>query len=384
MNMKSFSRDEISKLALHREDSCVSLFLPTHRSTKQVQQGAIRLKNLAREASEQLIEGGKRPAEARDLLEPVTKLIEDDWFWQHQKDGLAIFLAPDLFRYYRLPRAFPELAVVARRFHLRPLLSVLSEDATFYVLGLGQNQVRLYEAGLDGLHEVELDSVPESLAEVMKNRESERQLQFHTRTPGIQGRPAEFHGHGDEAGLQKETMLQFFREVDKGVSEFLGTTQSPLVLAGVEYYFPLFREVSKYPRLLDEGISGSAEQMRPEKLHHEAWRLARPIINQTRDAEIQNYGNLSGTGKTAATLDRILPAAHHGRIQTLFLDEDQHVWGSYDVAREEVMPEREATADNEDLLDLAAVQTVLTSGTVYLLDQARMPERATVAAVLRY
>jgi len=374
----------MADLAVWRQDPCVSLFLPTRRSTREVQQGAIRLKNLVREASEQLITSGKRPAEARGLLEPVRKLIEDDWFWQHQKDGLAVFISPDFFRDYQVARTFPELVVVAGRFHLRPLLPLLSEDAAFYVLGLGQSQVRLYEVGIDGVDEVELESLPESLMEILRNRESERQLQFHTRTPGIQGRPAIFHGHGDEAGTEKEAISRFFREIDKGVRDFFGPGAPPLILAGVDYYFPLYREVSKYAGLVEQGIPGSVDQIRPEELHREAWRVARPIINQARESAIGRYRDLSGTDRTAKTIEQILPAAHAGRIETLFVDKGYHVWGTYDSAHQKVNHEAEATADNEDLLDLAAVQTLLNAGTVYMLDETQMPDDEAIAAVWRY
>ncbi|RPJ11944.1 MAG: hypothetical protein EHM37_10145 [Deltaproteobacteria bacterium] len=41
--------------------------------------------------------------------------------------------------------AFKELAVVSHRFHVKPLLPVLTSDGTFYILALSQNQLRLLE-----------------------------------------------------------------------------------------------------------------------------------------------------------------------------------------------------------------------------------------------
>ena len=74
-----------------------------------------------------------RPPEARKLLEPAKKLIEDYDFWQQQSDGLAMFLAPELFRHYRLPLSFEELVVVTDRFHLKPLMPLLSDDGQYFV-----------------------------------------------------------------------------------------------------------------------------------------------------------------------------------------------------------------------------------------------------------
>jgi len=43
------------------------------------------------------------------------------------------FVASDLFRYYRLSLLFEELVVVTDRFHLKPLLPLLSSDERFMV-----------------------------------------------------------------------------------------------------------------------------------------------------------------------------------------------------------------------------------------------------------
>ena len=59
---------------------------------------------------------GLGAAEVQQLLEPVEQLLGDHSFWQHQSDGLALFLSPHFSRSYRLPLAFEELAVVALRY----------------------------------------------------------------------------------------------------------------------------------------------------------------------------------------------------------------------------------------------------------------------------
>jgi hypothetical protein len=46
-------------------------------------------------------------------------------------------------------------------------------------------------------------------------------------------------------------------------------------MAGVEYYLPLYREVSSHPRVLDRVVAGSPEPMTSAQLHSEACRAAR-------------------------------------------------------------------------------------------------------------
>ncbi|MDO8785970.1 MAG: hypothetical protein Q7J12_07100, partial [Syntrophales bacterium] len=119
----------------------------------EIQQNQIRLRNLLREAEEKLLAGGRRPAEVKTSLEPVQGILGNALFWRRQRDGLAIFLTPDIFRFYCLPIDFEELVVLADRFHIKPLLPILRGDERFYLLALSQNEVRLLEGSRHSVRE---------------------------------------------------------------------------------------------------------------------------------------------------------------------------------------------------------------------------------------
>ena len=211
--MELLSRAELETLIEEPEGLCVSIFLPTHRAGAQTQQDPIRLKNLLREAEEQLLAKELRAPEAEELLRPARELLDDSVFWRHQSDGLAAFLSAGVFRYYRLPPNFEDLVIVADRFHLKPLLPLLTGDGEFYVLALSQNEVRLLRATRHSVSEVELEDVPESLADTLRYDDQEKQLQFHTGTAGGRGgRAAIFHGH--EPDDPKDNILRYFRQID--------------------------------------------------------------------------------------------------------------------------------------------------------------------------
>ena len=59
------------------------------------------------------------------LLAPAEHLLQDEWFWGRQSEGLAVFAAEDFFARYRLPVEFDQRLVVADHFHLVPLLPLL-------------------------------------------------------------------------------------------------------------------------------------------------------------------------------------------------------------------------------------------------------------------
>ena len=91
--MDILTKDELKTLIEHQDEASVSIFMPTHRVGRETQQDPIRLKNLLGEAKAQLTANGVRAPEARKWLEPAQALLEDQDFWQHQSEGLALFIA---------------------------------------------------------------------------------------------------------------------------------------------------------------------------------------------------------------------------------------------------------------------------------------------------
>ena len=148
---------------------CISIFMPTFRTGAESQQNQIRFRNLLRTAEEKLLAGGLRPQEIKRLLEPAQALPGNVLFWRRQSDGLALFLSADLFRSFCLPESFDELdRRYADNFHIKPLLPLLSGDRRFYILALSQKEIRLLEGTGQNVQEIELESVPKSLAEALQ------------------------------------------------------------------------------------------------------------------------------------------------------------------------------------------------------------------------
>jgi hypothetical protein len=384
--MDRFSKEELKELMTPSGERCVSIYLPTHRASEEGRQDLIRFKNLIKAAEEQLVQGGLRRPEAKEFLTPLQKLLEDPSFWQSRSDGAAVFLSPKLFRSFRLPVPFEELAVVARRFHLKPLISLLTEDQEFFLLALSQKDIRLLRGERLGVREVELENVPRSLAEALRYDEPERALQFKGKVPvGTGGRRfALVFAHGVGTGDSKDDIRRYLLQVDRGLHEVLRFEQAPLVLAGVEYILPIYREVNTYPHLLADGIMGNPELLSPEELHARAWKVVLPYLRKAREAAISHYKELAGGGKTSRELTEIIPAAAQGRVYKLFLTPDVQVWGNFHPDTGTVERPAERTADSEDLLDLAALQTMLNGGTVYPVEAASMPDISPIAAVFRY
>src|SRR5699024_1298238 len=110
------TRENIINLAKQQYDTCVSIYLPTHKMGEEVQQDPIRLKNLLTEAEEQLKERELASQDIEKLLEGPRKLLDQPLFWQHNDKGLALFISNEDFDYYRIPHTFKERVMVGNHF----------------------------------------------------------------------------------------------------------------------------------------------------------------------------------------------------------------------------------------------------------------------------
>lgn len=385
--MKPLTRAELEVLMQPRDGVAISMYSPMIEAGPETQQNPIRFKNLVRRAVESLEERGWSQKDAEALLAPAAELVDDYEFWQHQSAGFACLVADGFFQYHRVPVEVRELVVIEDRFHLKPLLPLLTDDGRFYILALSQKKVRLFEATRHAVREIDLGDLPTSLEDAVGYRVEEAHVQFHTgnSSPRTSGRAPMYHGHGGGEDDVKPEIRKFFNLLDNAIGPKLADKNAPLVLAGVEYLFPLYEGVSHHPHLIHEGVTGNPDGASAEEIHAKAWEVVEPVFQGARRKAADRFADLNGTGSGSGDLEEVVVAAHDGRIASLFVALGERAWGSYDPETRSVELADDHADGNQDLVDLAAIKTLLMGGTVFAVDPDEMPDGGTsVAAVYRY
>jgi hypothetical protein len=386
--MDLLRRRDLDDLMKPRDELCVSLYVPTHRRGRKTSQNSIRFKNILARVKRRLAGHGLKAGVVVELLSPAENLLDDTLFWQHQSDGLVVFFSAGFFRLYRAPVAFKELAIVAsRRFYIKPLLPLLTGNGRFYMLAVSQKNVRLLQGSHYAIHELNLSNsdIPENLGETLRFDDPQSQLQFHTGTTDRVGkRAAIYHGQGVGTEERKNNILRFFREIDRGLGEYIADEKAPLVFCGVDYLFPIYREANSYPHLVDTAVAGNPEHLDDESLHAAAWGIVSPAFLKAQEDAKKTIEDLNETSKTSNSIATVLPAAGGGRVDVLFVALDKEKWGTFDPAIPQVRLHSRRMPGDEDLLDTCAVQTILHDGTVYAVDCNEVPGEQDIAALFRY
>lgn len=384
----AITRQAVQELIASENVPALSIYFPTQRGVVEPEENSLKLKDSLKDARRELSESMRTP-DVDEFVEPLSSLLGDVHFWRNQAEGLALFRSKDFFKSFRLPFPVDPEVVAGEHFHLKPLLPALSTQGYFFILALSQNDVRLMRASRYGISEVDLAGVemPKSIAEALKYDVLERGgLQTHSggRIGGQgrrQGGQAVFHGReGSEE--HKEQILRYFQGVDHGLRDVLRTSHEPLIIAAVEYLRPLFRQASHYRYILPKGIDGNPDGLRP----HELLERAVPLIEEHYAAALEEarnrYGDARGAGLASDDPEEVVLAAADGRVDSLFAARQETVWGRVDQQQRRV-----SLSDGPgrvDLTDLAARETLLNGGHVYVVDREHVPTRGPMAAVFRY
>jgi hypothetical protein len=175
-------------------------------------------------------------------------------------------------------------------------------------------------------------------------------------------------------------LADYYRLIDRGIKELAGKQEIPLILAGVAEETALYREVSRYRGLVKGDISKSGVGPAAGQPYDEVLEKAYAILHA--DAAERHVADLLAAKERASAHfstdpDLLLHAAFQGRVGRLYLNRDaerldvcerrsHHSWG------------------REDLLNLAAIRTLLHSGEAWELEAAKMPDRAPIVGILRY
>ncbi len=380
--MGTITRKELDDLAGQVHDGAVSVYLPTHRQKEEIGQDPIQLKNLLAEAERQLLASGRSPREVHALLGSAQALVTDPDFWSGRQRGLALFLTEGAQpRWFHLPIEVEPAVTVARHFQIAPLVPLLHNPG-FYVLAVSQNKVRMLEGDRFGEHTVEVKGLPQNLINALNYHQPERVFQAHLFVQKSGARLVSVHGDGGAADKAKEEVQEYFRMIDEALASFLRGKHQPVVFAGVDYLFPIYREVNTYTHLAQTHIAGNADLLSPQQLHAEALAALAPLFDEPVARALSLAAPPAAHSASASELAAILRAAHEGRVETLVVPRGAQAWGTFDEGTAEAHVAGSPAPGREDLVSRTIAEVLTHGGMVYQVEAAAGGSR--LAAVYRY
>ncbi len=380
--MNHLTKQNVHKLIDKTLTPCISIYLPTEKAGKDVMKGKILLKNLLRDAENFHIEQGKQEIDMKSILKPAYELAEDTLFWQNCDDGLALFISQDTFEYYKMPIKFQDKVTVADNFQIIPLLSVLTNNKDFYILSLSQKKIRLFQGNSFDIEEIDLKDLPTNLEDALMIDDPDRQLQSHAGSSNSS--QSIFHGHGGGSEDNKNNVVRFMQKISDDIQNYMPYKDIPLITAGVEYINSIYRETNKYPNLLKDTIEGSPDNMKPKELRDKAQEIVDNYYKKTIQGITDKFNDIKDKGNGSEIVSDIIAASYHGRISDLVLSSDVESWGLFDSNTQITNFMDKHLPESQDMLNIAAINTLKSSGNVYVLHKDDLPDNHSQFALFRY
>ncbi|MBD2755754.1 baeRF7 domain-containing protein [Spirosoma validum] len=312
-------------------------------------------------------------------------MLDDQNFWKNSSDMLAYFIFDGEGEATKLPLPVESpVCWVGTQPYLLPLIPELNDDGHFYLLALNLKEVALFEVTRSTIQVIELpDDAAISYTEEIEDADNQKALQHRS---GVGEAGAMFHGQGSGSDEQRKVaILHYFHRLSADVEALLNRNPLPLLLAGVEYVIPIYKEASTYAYIAEPYLTGSYSSGDMLTLSAEAWEVMEPYFMQKRLERKEEYGLFSARGQGSSDTETVILTALSGGVDTLFVQPGEDLWGTYDADAFALNMDESPTPDNYSLINEAARKTIEYGGKVYLVDDETMPAtQATVAAIFRY
>lgn len=361
----------------------LSLYQPTFRQQPDRQQNLPRYRNLLR-SFENTLEKIVSREEVDVILAPFRQLALDNEFWANPLDGLAILSDRTQFDIYRLPRPVPELAVVAKSFHIKPLLRIRQSAYRFHVLALTRHNVTLFEGDRDGIEEISLhERVPRTIEDALGEKEGEPHVTV-ARAVGSYGGNTMRHTHRTRQEDISIDTERFFRAVDHAITEYHSKTSGlPIMLAALPEHEALFQSISHNPYLMSVSVGVHPGSIDFHSFMDRVRSVVMPFFADRLDKIRNAFSESASKNQGSADVMVVGKAALDGRVQLLMVDADRIIPG--ELVDDKGIEFFDASAqDVDDVLDDIAQVVLEKGGEVLVVPTADMPTGSGIAAIYRW
>lgn len=356
--LQALKANDLKALASITGDPCVSILMRTHRRGHEIQQGPIRLKNLLKEAGDKLKAAGYDDS----ILDGLGSKPNENEFWQHQGEGLAIYLTPGECRMFRLNRTVDEKVCVGKSFFVQPLIRESNSGGEYFVLSLSWDEAKLFRATGESLSLVETAVLPAKFNDLVPPSEPEESLQntSHRRVGNAPGTSTTmFHGQGEGEGKIEADRDRYLSLVGDEVAGASYNTGLPLLVAATSEVTGHFEATTKVH--VDAKVDGSPSEWTSDELRNHAHKAIAPQLKVDHSEFSERFGTAMANSKASDDLDEVLKAAKAGRVDSLIVCHNE---------------------DHCEQTNQAVLETLRNGGDVMQCSPESMPPGASVVAAM--
>lgn len=280
--------------------------------------------------------------EFTELLAPVRHLMGSKK-WKATQVATGIFVKKGFAGFMKIPFETKTLAVVARSFHVKPILKWLQREKPFFLLHLDRDNATLFQGSMSHL------------------------------------KPLEKFKFNPSRSLDSALDL-----VEKSVHRKIQKSQQPLILSGEDVLTENYRDLCQYRLLIETSIPEVSPDPKLKELHQSCTLILEPYLEQIENSLVKKYWTAKARGGVSSNLHEIVALALAGQVKHLFINETMNVWGKIDYRKGTfTYSSQQLDSHDDDILDDLAELVLFHRGSATVLPGAKMPDSQAASAILR-
>ncbi len=303
------NRIEIRALIQERNDWCVSVIIPTHRTSPDRRVDSEVLNKSIRHAKS-IINGKNPPVAITTMLTASLDRLAHEFDPVHAIDGLGLFVSPETARLVFFPFPVKEKIIVDNTFEVRDLYYLEQFSKPYYVLQLTKDEAHLFL--------METGAVAREVTNTYFPMKNEQEYEYSRSSLGTS---YGFAGKGfekDKSIVNKTRLESFYKEVAQNVMPY--TKAGDLLISGAKHILTGFDALRDRRLKIKGRITGNFKELN-DLIDH-----ARTTYYECKQHEIQmiidSLKEMIGTKRVAHGVRNVWSAAIAGKGDTLLVEKD--------------------------------------------------------------
>jgi len=305
------NRIEIRALIQERNDWCVSVIIPTHRTSPDRRVDSEVLNKSIRHAKS-IVNGKNPPAAINNLIAGSLDRLAIEFDPVHVMDGIGLFVSPETAKLVYFPFPVKQKIIVDNMFEARDLYYLEQFSKPYYVLQLTKDEAHLFL--------METGSTAREVTNTYFPMKNEQEYEYSRSSLGTS---YGFAGKGfekDKSIMNKTRQEPFYKEVARNVMPY--TKAGDLLISGTKHILSGFDDFRDRRLRIKGRITGNFKEQ------NDLFDHARTTYFECKQHEIQmmidGLTEMIGTKKVVYGVRNVWSAAIAGKGDTLLVEKDLH------------------------------------------------------------
>ena len=367
---------DIDQMLAERENPCISIIIPTHRFSTERRQDPKALEKAATKAKS-LLEHSAWPKEKILSLSNKIDTVLQNIDYIRLQDGLAVFISPNLTKFFLLPFPVTEKIMVGKSFEMRDLFYFNQYLKPYYLLAVSKKKIRLFRGEGRDIQEVQNNDFPKQYAETYEYSKPSRASSFSGALKDYEL---------DKSEMQELRQKAFFKEVDDSMNKYI-KHDVPLLVAGVDEELTNFEHVSRHLDQVVGTIKGNYDHDAIHPLAETAWKKMNEYIKSLQKEVIKKLQEGIGSKLTVDGIRDSWKMAKQGNALSLVVEKDYQVTAYLDPADDSRIYVGPPVGNYEiltDAVDRLMIVVKEKGGNVVIVENNELASLNRVAMQLRY